>query len=252
MKIQDKTISNSKKKNLEKKQPKLSMVLFMYNEEKAIQLVVEELVKILKKAKISHQIILVEGGSTDNCFNAAKQLEKKHPQCVVLKNGKLIGEKIISGLKQVKGEYVGIMYSDGQVDPLVIPSFLNILAKGKTDIVKGTRKNRSGFKRYIISLFFNAISYLLFSIKSKDINGHPKIFSAKLIPVLNLQAKDGTIDLEMLVKSKLLNLKIKEIPVEERNRIGGYSYVNLITPLRILANILSYKWGKKKAIFKNL
>lgn len=236
----------------EKKQPKLSMILFIYNEEKAIRFVVEELIEILKKAKILHQIILVEGGSVDNSFDITKQLEKKYPQCIALKNGKSIGEKIIRGLKEVKGEYVGIMYSDGQVDPLVIPSFLNILIKGRVDIVKGVRKNRSGYMRYVTSLFFNAISCLLFAIKSKDINGHPKIFSSKLIPTLNLQVKDETIDIELFIKSRLLDLKMKEIAVNERNRIGGSSYVNFITPLKMLINILSYKWGRKRLLFKNL
>ncbi len=226
--------------------PKLSMILFMYNEEKAIKSVVEELIGILEKNKISHQIILVEGGSTDNSFKIAKQLEKKYSQCIALKSGKLLGEKIIRGLKEVRGRYVGIMYSDGQVDPYVIPSFLKILDEKKADIVKGVRRGRKGLRRRITSLFFNAISRWLFSIQSKDINGHPKIFLSKLIPVLNLQIKDVTIDLEIMVKAKKLNLKIKEILVNERDRMGGSSSVRSIIALRTLAHILSYKWGKNR------
>ena len=146
------------------KQPKLSMVLSMFNEEKAIKSVVEELIGILKKNKISHQIILVEGGSRDNSFKVAKQLEKKFPQCIALHYGEFLGEKIIRGLKEVKGEYVGIMYSDGQVDPSVIPSFLKILDKEAIDLVKGKRRGRKGFIKRTTSKFFNMISQILLFI----------------------------------------------------------------------------------------
>lgn len=223
------------------KRPRLSMVLSMFNEEKAIKPVVEELISILEKNKIPHQIILVEGGSADNSFKVAKQLEKKYPQCTALKYGKFLGEKIIRGLKEVKGKYVGIMYSDGQVDPNVIPSFLKILDRGKADVVKGRRRGRKGIIKRTTSLFFNLISQLLLSVQSKDINGHPKIFSSKLIPLLKLNDKDVTIDLEIMFKSKKLNLKIEEIPVNERDRAGGISSVRLITALRTFMRILFYK-----------
>lgn len=233
-----------------KNRPKLSVILPMYNEEKAIRSVAEELIKILKKNKISHQIILVEGGSTDDSFKIIKQLGKKYSQCIAIGNGKLLGEKIIRGLKEVKGKYVGIMYSDGQVDPSVIPSFLKILDREKFDMVKGSRRSRKGFSRSVTSILFNIISRLFFSIQSKDINGHPKIFSSKLISVMNLQVKDVTIDLEIIIKAKILNLKIKEIIVDERNRVGGSSSVRFITALRTFMHILSYKWGSNKMLFK--
>lgn len=235
---------------LQKKKPKLSMILFIYNEENALKYVVEELIKTLNKAYISHQIILVEGGSNDSSFKIAKELAIKYPQCIAVKSGNLIGEKITRGLEEVKGEYTGIMYSDGQVNPAVIPSFLSILEKKNIDMVKGVRKNRSGYLRYITSWFFNFISCFLFSIKTKDINGHPKLFPSKLIPALNLKVKDETIDLEILVRSKKLNLNIKEIPVQERDRIGGSSYVNILVSINMFKNILSYKWGKKRFIFQ--
>ncbi|KKQ24793.1 MAG: Glycosyl transferase family 2 [Candidatus Roizmanbacteria bacterium GW2011_GWC2_37_13] len=230
--------------------PKLSIVLSMYNEEKAIQLVVEELTKILEKNKISHQIILVEGGSSDNSFKIARRLEKKYPQCIAVKYGHLLGEKIIKGLKEARGKYVGIMYSDGQVNPYVIPSFIKMLDEKKSDIIKGSRRARKGLSRRITSFFFNLISRLLFSIKTWDINGHPKIFDSRLISLLNLQVKDVTIDLEIMVKAKKLNLKVKEILVDERDRIGGSSSVYFITALRTLMHVLSFKWGKKKKLFE--
>ena len=235
-----------------KNRPKLSMILFMYNEEKAIESVVEELIEILNNNKISHQIILVEGGSTYNSFKIAKQLEKKFPQCIALKYGQLLGEKVIRGLKEVKGQYVGIMYSDGQVDPFVIPSFLKILDKGEVDVVKGVRKSRKGLTKRMTSLFFNVISQLLLSIQSRDINGHPKIFSSKLIPLFNLRDKDVTIDLEIMVKAKRLSLKIEEILVNERERVGGISSVRFITALRTFFHILSYKRDNITMLFKKL
>lgn len=233
------------------KQPKLSMVLSMFNEEKAIKTVVEELIAILKKNKISHQIILVEGGSRDNSFKVAKQLEKKFPQCTALHYGEFLGEKIIRGLKEVRGEYVGIMYSDGQVDPYVIPSFLKILEKGTADLVKGKRKGRKGFIKRATSKFFNIISQILLFIPSHDINGHPKIFSSKLIPQFDLQDKDVTIDLEIMVKARRMKLRIKEILVDERDRAGGISSVRAIVAIRTFLHILFYLQDNIRIFLKN-
>jgi glycosyltransferase involved in cell wall biosynthesis len=234
------------------KQPKLSMVLSMFNEEKAIKTVVEELIGILKKNKISHQIILVEGGSRDNSFKVAKQLEKKFPQCIALHYGEFLGEKIIRGLKEVKGEYVGIMYSDGQVDPYIIPSFLKILDGGKVDLVKGIRRGRKGFIKRTTSKFFNLISQILLFIPSRDINGHPKIFSSKLIPKFDLHDKDVTIDLEIMVKARRMKLRIKEILVDERDRAGGISSVRAIVAIRTFLHILFYLQDNIKIFFKNI
>lgn len=234
------------------KQPKLSMVLSMFNEEKAIKSVVEELIGILNTNKISHQIILVEGGSRDNSFKVAKQLEKKFPQCTAIHYGEFLGEKIIRGLKEVKGEYVGIMYSDGQVDPYVIHNFLEILDKGTADLVKGKRKGRKGFIKRTTSKFFNIISQILLLIPSRDINGHPKIFASKLIPQFDLQDKDVTIDLEIMVKARRMKLRIKEILVDERDRAGGVSSVRAIVALRTFLHILFYLQDNIKIFFKNI
>ncbi|MFA6533099.1 MAG: glycosyltransferase family 2 protein [Patescibacteria group bacterium] len=231
------------------KQPKLSMVLSMFNEEKAIKSVVEELIRVLNKNKISHQIILVEGGSRDNSFKAAKQLEKKFPQCTAIHYGEFLGEKIIRGLKEVKGKYVGIMYSDGQVDPYAIPIFLKILDKGKVDLVKGIRRSRKGFVKRTTSKFFNLISQIMLFIPSRDINGHPKIFASKLIPKFDLHDKDVTIDLEIMVKARRMNLKIKEILVDERDRAGGVSSVRAVVALRTFLHILFYFQDNIKIFF---
>lgn len=229
----------------------LSLILNVYNEEANIEIVFKEIIKILKKAKISYQIIFSESGSTDKSYEILKSIEKRYPKNVVVLKVKenSPGAKLQAGFKKTKGKYVGFMCSDGQDDPEVLPKFIDILEKEHVRLVKGTRIKRENFKRLIISRLYNLFGFLLFGINSSDINGHPKIFLRELLPILKLQSKNESIDLEIFIKCKSMKYRIVEIPVCEKNREGGGSSVGMIVILKFIRDMLSFKFGKKSRLF---
>lgn len=229
-----------------RKKPRLSLILNVYNEEKNVEKVFYELIRILKKASISYQIIFAEGGSTDNSYNILKKIERKYPKSVVvLKTKSPPGAKIMAGFKIAKGKYVGFGCSDGQDDFSIIPKCVNILEGGETDFVKGRRINRENFKRLFVSRCYNFIANFLFSLESKDINGHPKIFRKEIIPTLNLKIKDEWIDLECLIRAKDLDLKLVEVPVIEKKRENGRSTADFNSTIRFFKHVFLYKFGRQ-------
>lgn len=225
--------------------PTLSLILNVYNEEKNISSVFEEITKILNKAKIIYEIIFVEGGSTDNSFKILKRLETKNIKNVRVFKGEISpGSKLMLGFKKAKGKYVCFMCSDGQDNPTIIPMCIKLLEENSADFVKGGRISRQYLQRLVISRIYNFVVRAMFGIHSIDINGHPKVFSRRFLPLLELKSKNESIDLEIMLKAKMLGLKMVEIIVAERKRNEGGSSVGIKVIYKFIYDILSFKWGK--------
>src|SRR5437868_7137930 len=113
--------------------PLLSLALNVYNEEDNLEKIYNECDTVLKKAKIPHEIIFIEGGSTDNSWKILKALSKKNENCIAIQAESAPGQKINAGIKIARGKYFGYMCSDGQDNPEVIPEYIKLLEDGKAD-----------------------------------------------------------------------------------------------------------------------
>lgn len=229
-----------------KKNPTLSLLLNVYNEEENVEKVYREVKKVLDNAKILYELLFIEGGSTDNSYNVLLHIKKKDINCKVLKTDKGPGDKLRAGFKLARGKYIGFMCSDGQDNPSILPNAIKLLEKKQADFVKGERVSRStSLIRFTISWCYNVFTHLLFGVSSKDINGHPKIFPREIIKKINLKSKNESIDLEIMLKVHYLGYKIVDLPILERNRNVGKSSVGIQVMFQFILDILSYKFGRK-------
>src|SRR3989344_5248134 len=126
----------------------ISVVIPVYNEEKNVKLLHQELVDVLKNYHESFEIIVINDGSTDQTLAKLKQL---HPLRII-NFRKRFGQTAAfdAGFKSAKGDVVVTMDADLQNDPHDIPTLLETLEKG-FDVVCGWRKTRqdSFMKRFI-------------------------------------------------------------------------------------------------------
>ena len=234
----------------------LSVLMTVYNEEGNINRVYGETKNVLERAKITYEIILVEGGSVDNSFTVLKKLSKKEKNCIVMQAGKNPASKAEAGLKIAKGKYIAFMCSDGQDDPIVLPKLVKILEQNKADFVKGKRIKRTFIERKIISLFFNGLVKILFNLGIEDINGHPKMFKRNFLKNVHFVSEHESIDLEIMLRAYKNKLRVLEIPIKERKRKKGNSSINVLIAFKMFIDVFSYKWGEKgrlleKSIRKN-
>lgn len=228
-----------------RKAPLLSLHLNVYNEEKNLEKVFKEIKNILEKAKISYEIIFVEGGSKDKSWEVLQKIAKRNKNVKIFQHGFAPGEKLNKGMKEAKGKYFGYMCSDGQDNPKIIPQSINLLELNKADFVKAKRITRVFWERKFISSIYNGICRILFGLNLKDINMHPKIFKRELIKNINLISKGESVDLEVVLRANKKGYRFVEVPVKERVRDGGSSSVGLPVMLSMIADMLSYKWGEK-------
>lgn len=230
--------------------PLLSLSLNVYNEEKNLENVYKECREVLEKAKISYEIIFVEGGSRDKSWEVLKKLAEKYKDCRVFQTDMEPGSKLNKGMKEARGKYFGYICSDGQDNPNVLPKFIKLLESNKADFVKAKRINRSSWQRKVISRVYNIFSDLVFGISLYDINMHPKVFRRELVKNIELISTSESVDLEVVLRAKNKGYKIIEFPVKERVRVGGKSSVNLSVAIGMFMDILSYKWGEKNRLLK--
>lgn len=229
----------------------LSLILPVYNQEDIIVPVTQEIVRDLKKNKISFEVIIVENGSTDKTYDVVKNYALKNKQIKAIRAKKGYGSAIIKGLLKAKGRYVSYMPSDGQLDPKLISKLYRIINKEKYDLVKIKRTTRESFVRLIRSKIFNILTKLMFTITITDINGSPRIFLRNWLPILDLTHKDSFIDAEMAIKAYYLKWEIYETPAETLPRRGGKSTVNVKTVIEFIKNLIQYRNSRKLSLWIN-
>ena len=142
---------------------KISIIVSCYNEEKALPLFYEELIKNIKKfpKNVDFEIIFVNDGSKDNTLNIIKSLSNKDSKVKYISFSRNFGKEaaIFAGLQNSTGDYVTLMDADLQDPPYLLIEMYNYIINENYDAVGTKRVNRTG--EPIIRSFFAKIFYKL-------------------------------------------------------------------------------------------
>ena len=222
-----------------------SLVLPVQNQADIISLVSNQIVKILKTARINYQLVMVENGSKDKTLSVLKQLARKNNRIKIITSLPGYGRAVIQGLKNSNGKYIGYMPSDGQCDAFVLPKVFEAMQNKSVDLVKVYRTSRESLIRKYVSRVFNWLANICFNLKARDINASPTIFAARNLKQLKLESPDSFLDTELLIKAKKLNWRIVSLPMKNFNRIGGRSTVKPAIVLEFLKNMIQGRFGDK-------
>lgn len=224
---------------------RFSLALLFYNEEENIVPVVTSLQSRLSRAGLDFQLVLVNNGSQDRTPALIRQLvlgDSRLKEVNVEKNLGY-GWGAINGLMEARGEWIGYMDGDAQIDAGAVVRFLE-KAGEEFDMVKVRRgKRQDSFLRARISETYIVLFSLLFGIPLYDINAKPIIFRREWREKFDLSSRDWFIDAELLLKAVHLKLRIGELPVVFRKRGAGRSSVKPVTILEFIRNIIRYRFG---------
>ena len=148
------------------KEPDISIVIPVYNEQENIFILYSRLKNVLNNIKKSYEIIFIDDGSTDNSFNILEKLYNRDKRIEVMKFRKNFGQTaaLNVGFKNAKGNVIITMDADLQNDPNDIPKLLNGLKEGY-DVVSGWRYQR---KDQIPKIILSKMSNFLRSLITKE------------------------------------------------------------------------------------
>lgn len=134
----------------------LSLVVPVYNEEKTLCDIVDDILAIEKDKRaieydIKLEIILVDDFSSDNSLKIAKELAKNNPKIKVFAHPKNKGKgaALKTGFKEVQGDFIGIQDADREYSPLDYLKLLEPILQDKADVVYGSRYLKQDTRRVL-------------------------------------------------------------------------------------------------------
>ncbi|GAA2695641.1 glycosyltransferase family 2 protein [Actinoplanes palleronii] len=201
------------------------------------------------------EIILVDGGSTDDTVAVARQLRPDIR--VVTQNRRGKGNALACGFAACTGDIIVMIDADGSTDPGEIPSFVAALRDG-ADFAKGSRFRAGGGSADITRLrragnkMLSLLVNVLFGTTYSDLCYGYNAFWACHLDVFDLDSTspapagaDGRLWGDGFEIETLLNLRaaraglaIEEVSSFEHDRIHGVSNLNAFTDgIRVLRTI---------------
>ena len=158
-----------------------SIVIPLFNEEKNIKNLIDEIYYFLEKQTYDYEIVLVNDGSTDETKKIIEEIKNKNPYKIkLLKNSKNFGQSfsLINGINKSKFDTIISLDGDGQNNPKDIPRLINKYISNKdVSLVGGIRVNRKdSFIKKISSVIANKIRIFFLNDGCLDTGCSLKIF----------------------------------------------------------------------------
>lgn len=229
--------------------PELSLAVPCYNEEEVLRDTVVQLARTFAEAHVDLELVLVDNGSTDGTAAVIDHLiaEGLPVVKVTVDTNRGYGHGVLAGLRACRGELVGFIHADGQVDPRdVLKVYSTARRAPEPTLAKVRRRFRmDGWTRKLISIAFNLGTNVVFpGLRSIDINGSPKVLPRAALERMNLVSQDWFLDCEMLLKARQMGLAVVEFNVLAQPRAGGKSKVHLEACWEFAWNLLKYRLGR--------
>ncbi len=206
---------------------KLSVVVSVYNEEKALREFYKETNKILEQIRKSgweHELIFVNDGSADNSLSILEELAKEDHDVKLISFSRNFGHEaaMIAGIDHSTGDGIICMDADLQHPPECIPQIIEKFSAGYEVINMVRTKNKSaGLVKNITSSGFywliNHISDVHFEPNASDFFA----ISSHVAQVL----KDNYREKVRFLRGYVQNVGFKKtnIEYEARARVAGES-----------------------------
>jgi glycosyltransferase involved in cell wall biosynthesis len=238
-------------------EPLVSVIIPALNEARNLPHVMARLPEV-------DEVILVDGGSTDDTVDVACRLMPGNR--VVRQNRRGKGNALACGFAAATGDILVMIDADGSTDPAEIPAFLAALRAG-ADFAKGSRFRGSGGSADITRLrrlgnrFLNLLVNVLFGTRYTDLCYGYNAFWARCLDAFDLDStspaptgRDGRLwgdgfEIETLLtlRAARARLGIVEVSSYEHLRLHGESNLNAVTDgLRVLRTI-AREWPRKRA-----
>ncbi|MDN3205201.1 glycosyltransferase family 2 protein [Algoriphagus sediminis] len=216
-------------------QPKLSVVITVYNEEENIKPLLEQVYDAL--VEIDYEVILIEDGSTDKTVEEVKKHANTRTKLIIFNRNRGQTTALAAGIDQATGEYIATMDGDLQNDPTDLPMMLNKAIDEEWDVVAGRRANRKdGFVlRKIPSKIANWVIRNTTKVYLKDYGCTLRVYKADIAQNMGLY---GELHRFIPVLAKEQGARMTEVDVKHHPRIHGESKYGLSRTFKVMSDLI--------------
>lgn len=223
-------------------EPKVSLVVPVYNEEENLPLLYQRVLESLDPHGIAWELILVDDGSSDSSVARAREIVAVDHRVTVLQLRRNFGQTaaMAAGIDEARGEFIVTMDADLQNDPADIPRMLS-LAADDYDIVSGWRKNRQDdwMSRTLPSKLANSLISNITGVHLHDYGCTLKVYRRDAITGLNLYGEMHRF-LPALVAQR--GARIVETTVEHHPRRFGVSKYGIGRTFKVILDLMTVKF----------
>jgi len=216
----------------------ISVVVPVFNEERSVALLYEELQAALDPLDEPWEALYVDDGSTDDTFGALTRLHARSDNVRVIRLRRNFGKAaaLAAGFAQASGESIVTIDGDLQDDPAEIPRLLAKLAEG-FDLVSGWKtRRRDPITRRVPSRLFNWTASRIAGVRLHDMNCGLKAYRAEVVHGLTLY---GELHRFIPVLAHERGYRVGELPVNHRPREHGRSRYGIERYLRGFLDLLT-------------
>ena len=165
--------------------PDISIVIPLYNEEESLPELVAWIERVCSENKFSHEVVMIDDGSTDSSWDVIKGLSAQYPAIKAIKFQRNYGKSpaLYEGFKAAEGNVVITMDADLQDSPDEIPGLYNMIVNDGFDLVSGWKKVRydNAVTKNLPSKLYNGVNRWLSGIKLHDMNCGLKAYRRKVV-----------------------------------------------------------------------
>ena len=219
-----------------------SLIIPIYNEEKTLKELLNQLEKYIHKI----EIIIINDGSTDKTKYILDQQDKFKIINNPYNRGK--GYSLIAGIKLAANENIILMDGDLEIDISCIEDLIKKFELLKGHVVVGNRWINNINNKYDINTlgnyFLNQIFNLLYKTDLKDILCCAKVLKKRLLNSLNLDSNRFSIEAEIMSKLALNETKVTEVGIHYIRRTHAQGKkLKISDGWRILLRIIKVRFG---------
>jgi glycosyltransferase involved in cell wall biosynthesis len=221
--------------------PTISVVIPALNEERNLPVFLSRIPRWV------HEVVLVDGNSTDNTIAVARKLSDKVIIVRQTRRGK--GDALRCGFAAATGDIIVTLDADGSTDPAEIPVLIAPLLCG-WQFTKASRFMQGGgsaditLYRLLGNKGLQFLVRLLFGGHYSDFNYGYNAYWAWTLDYTLPDVDGFEIEALMTIRALRAGLKIAEVPSFELPRAHGQSHLKVIRDgTRILKIILKERFG---------
>ena len=220
----------------------ISIVIPVFNEEKNLKILYDEINDSLQKKYKNFEIIFINDGSTDDSLKRLKELHLDDKRVKIINFRKNFGQSaaLSAGFDYCKGDIIVTLDADLQNDPADIPQIIDKIREGY-DLVNGWRKKRKDrfFSKRLPSFFGNKLISFITRVKLHDYGCSLRGFKRDVVKNLKLY---GEMHRYIPAIASKMGIKSVEIPVNHRTRKFGSSKYGLGRTIRVILDLISIKY----------
>ncbi len=206
----------------------ISVVLPTVNECENVSALLPQLKSIFAREKLSYEILVIDGNSTDGTREVAASLGAR----VLPERRRGYAGALTTGLAEAKGDYILTLDADMSHDPEFFTKMWRARTRG--DIVIASRYARggvayTGFFRKKLSDFLNFALRRALSIPVGDVSSGFRLYRREVAQQdLNLESQNFEIQEEILVKAYAKGFSVTEVPFVYFPRGSGRSHARVL------------------------